>query len=359
MEIFDKQLQPVGMPNNFRGYIYDEYIDQIGSFTIYCPMNAENLELFQQDYVVSFNSDVSGLIEYIQKTYDKATGLPELQISGRLTECIASFRIISKPYNAYNKRIRTIMQELMQAHITEPVDVNRQISSVILSDIGTDTSPMITIQRTGEQLGEVFYYFANTYSVWFRLPLDLELSKFQFRTYQGEDKTSSVILTSQNDDIIKSNYLINKTNYRNYAYVAGEGEGVDRKFAEIPTDWTGINRRELYVDAKDISTANSEETITDEQYLEMLRGRGREKLADLQIIEQIDLQMAAQDTMYIFGADYTLGDTVCIIDEDMGIQLNAKVRGVKHTYSDSVYTRELVLGFGAPSLIKRIKMEVQ
>ena len=67
----------------------------------------------------------------------------------------------------------------------------------------------------------------------------------------------------------------NDKKWRNYAYVAGEGEGSAR-IVEIVDQTSGGERRELYVDARDISRGS----LTETQYRALLAARGASKLAD-------------------------------------------------------------------------------
>lgn len=68
------------------------------------------------------------------------------------------------------------------------------------------------------------------------------------------------------------------TNYANVALVQGAGEGDERATVWVGNvDATGSDRREMYIDARDLQPEDGE-TSTSQSYLEKLADRGGEKL---------------------------------------------------------------------------------
>lgn len=88
------------------------------------------------------------------------------------------------------------------------------------------------------------------------------------------------------------------------AIVAGSGEGTERKVVRLNDDLMGLDRRELFVDAKDLSTTTSEgETIPESEYMEQLKQRGSEKLSE----NKIDITNSCEidpDGMFKFNKDF-------------------------------------------------------
>lgn len=103
-------------------------------------------------------------------------------------------------------------------------------------------------------------------------------------------------------------------NYKNVALIAGEGEGNERKTdtVELPIPdikKTGLMRREIFVDAKDISSKTDNGDLSIDEYKTLLRQRGFEKL-----IEKLPISLFSTDPIigiqYELGVDYDLGDIV-------------------------------------------------
>ena len=106
-------------------------------------------------------------------------------------------------------------------------------------------------------------------------------------------------------------------NYKNYAIVLGEGEGADRVRVDVDrTD--GAERRDLIVDAKDISRDDGE---TDSEYNARLTARGVENLLErAQTLNTAFLPYAGD-----FGKRYDLGDILTVRLPDYGMTLQARV----------------------------------
>ena len=104
--------------------------------------------------------------------------------------------------------------------------------------------------------------------------------------------------------------------------VAGEGEGSARRTLTIGNT-TGMERRELFTDARDISSTVNDTTISDAEYNAQLEQRGYEKLVDYQIARSFDGQVEATQ-MFKYGRDFFLGDTVQVVDE-YGIESKSRI----------------------------------
>lgn len=101
--------------------------------------------------------------------------------------------------------------------------------------------------------------------------------------------------------------------YKNFAYVAGEGEGSARVIVEVDLRSSADEeRREVYVDARDLQStyqddAGDEHTYTADQYRALLRQRGLEKLAEYQKIETVNGDVDPNANL-TYGVDFDLGD---------------------------------------------------
>ena len=101
---------------------------------------------------------------------------------------------------------------------------------------------------------------------------------------------------------------------KNVALVGGEGEGSERKYTAVGSG-QGLERRELFVDARDISSDLGDgETLSETEYNAQLQQRGKENLA-----ENTDLTSFEGETestvMFKYGEDFFIGDIVQIANE--------------------------------------------
>lgn len=119
---------------------------------------------------------------------------------------------------------------------------------------------------------------------------------------------------------------------------------------------TGFQRRELYIDARDLqSDSDPDNPLTEEEYTAVLTARGREKLAENQLVRSFSAEIKTYDPTYIYGEDFFLGDTITVTDERLGLTVDAVVQGAERTVSAQGETLTLTLGFGPPTIYDILK----
>lgn len=122
---------------------------------------------------------------------------------------------------------------------------------------------------------------------------------------------------------------------------------------DIPT-WPA--RRELYIDARDLqSDSDPDNPLTPEEYIALLTGRGREKLAENQLVKSFSAVVRTVDPAYELGEDYQLGDTITVIDERLGVTVDAVVQGVDRAVSENGESMTLTFGYGQPTVFDILK----
>ncbi|MFV0412767.1 MAG: Gp37-like protein [Oscillospiraceae bacterium] len=123
--------------------------------------------------------------------------------------------------------------------------------------------------------------------------------------------------------------------YRNFAIVAGEGEGAARIWTTIGVDDYQTLRRELYVDARDLQKkymivngdSVTQGEYSDTEYIAVLQARGLEKLAENKREFSIQIGTNEQPQMQ-YGVHYSLGDIVPIYLKKYGLYVSARVSSV-------------------------------
>lgn len=177
-----------------------------------------------------------------------------------------------------------------------------------------------------------------------------------FEVYQGTDRTaegSAGFVGYFGDDVGNISGVQIKdseADWYNAAVIAGQGEGAQRKVEIISLGTAaGDDRRELWVDAKDIATTYQvaqpsgttdddgnprytyvQHTYTDTEYAALLRVRGLEKL--LQHIRLFEVTVQAEQVLMQYGKDYFLGDILPIKLTRYGLRLSARLTGVQTIY---------------------------
>lgn len=142
---------------------------------------------------------------------------------------------------------------------------------------------------------------------------------FVFKLYAGSDRSYDqttnpyVIFSPDFDNLLNSKYLYSKAPLKNVTLVGGEGEGSDRRFTTVGAT-SGLNRRELFTDAKDLSSNVDGVILSESDYIAQLQQRGKEKLAENAEIKYFDGSIET-DTQFQLGRDFFNGDIVQVADD--------------------------------------------
>ena len=119
---------------------------------------------------------------------------------------------------------------------------------------------------------------------------------------------------------------------------------------------TGLSRREIFIDARDLqSDTDPDNPMTPEEYLAFLANRGRQKLAENQLVRSFSADVRTYDPTYPYGEDFRLGDTITVTDERLGITTDAVVHGVERTVSAAGESLTLMLGYGQPTIFDKLR----
>lgn len=311
--IYDESRQLVGVMDYFISAIWTPRYYDVGDFELQIPASSEVFALIKEDYYVTrLDDEMVGIIEHPKLMTDEENG-DFLLVRGRDAKKILEHRIIWAQTNL-SGTVEDCIRRLITENIISPTDPNRKIPDFILGEHKGFTETM-KMQVTGDNLLEIITKICQAYDYGFSVTLVDGI--FVFDLYKGIDRSLSqnvnphVEFSPDLDNVVTVEYEVDLTNVKNVALVAGEGEGLDRKTVSVGSA-SGMARRELYVDARDISTNEGE--IDNATYLEMLAERGDENLAEHRetVIFAGQIEPAIN---YEYKKDYFLGDKIQITNE--------------------------------------------
>lgn len=318
--VLNKSLDVIAIVDVYESIIWTERYYEYGDFELYTAMTQDILNYIKTDnYIQRVGSDRVMIIEEIRIDTDSDTG-NHITVTGRSLESILDRRVVWSQ-TTISGNLQNGLKKLINENIISPSKEERKISNFIFKD-STDsqiTGLTVEAQYTGDNLYDVISKVCEEKSVGFKVSLN-ESKQFVFELYAGADRSYEqtnypyVVFSPNFDNIINSNYLESKENLKNVALVGGEGEGTARKYLAIGNT-SGLDRRELFVDARDISSEGEDgETLTTEQYNELLKQRGNEYLADY--TDLVSFEGAVEtNIMYKYGVDFFDGDIVQIANE--------------------------------------------
>lgn len=290
-----------------------------GEFELYIPASAELLALFTGDVFITRTDEKTVMYaEKVELTTDDETG-DYLTISGRSAECILERRIIPKQTNFQNVTAENVIRSLITQNVINPSNAARKIPFIRLGTAKGFTEK-INKQVTGKNLLEVISDICIEQNYCFEMTFSNGV--FTFDLYKGVDRSfgqnvnSRVVFSPAFENLGNTDYSRDTSTYYNTIYIAGEGEGSDRKIAKVAAiDLpTGFYMREKWVDARNISSTTDSGTMSDGEYADMLLQQGLEEIKASKETTDFSGEIL-NNNVYIYGVDYNLGDKVAIQNE--------------------------------------------
>lgn len=306
----------------FDSFIWTDRYSKCGDFEIYTLSDPQIFETLKEDfYIWSEDSEHVMIVEGRKIITDVEEG-NKFFVSGRSLESILDRRIIWNQTildGSFQEQIKLLITE----NVITPSDSNRKITNFIFEETNDPYILGLTIQAqyTGDNLYEVICKLCESVNVGFKITLNDE-NQFIFKLYYGVDRSYDqetnpyVVFSPSFDNLINSNYYEFKSEYKNIGLIAGEGEGSSRRSVIVgESSSKELSRRELYVDARDISSTTSNGgSISTSDYDNLLRQRGVERLNENKIVNGFDGQVDSTQ-MYFYGNDYFMGDIIQLENE--------------------------------------------
>lgn len=339
MDIFvlNQKFEAIDIIDNYESLIWTDRYFEYGDFELYLPMQIHLLYSLQKDnYLYIKESEHLMIIEDFEITTDAEIG-SRLAVSGRSLESILERRIVWGQ-KTYSGTIHAVIKKMITDAIISPSIAARKISNFKFQDSsdeavnGTD----IEVQFTGDNLYEAISLLCQTVRAGFKITLDSD-NNFVFSLYSGQDRSYEqdtnpyVVFSPSFENIIDSRYLETNSNYRNVTLVAGEGEGSSRKTVTVGKA-SGLSRREVFTDARDISSQTDDGTLTAKQYNSQLTARGNENLEEYTASTEFEGK-AETTRMFQYGKDFFMGDIVQIANE-FGMEGRAYITSIIRSQSE-------------------------
>ena len=344
IKVKDKNFIAIKQIDTFYSLIWTERYNLCGDFELEMPASVEFIDLLKEDYYLELVGDQSSYMTMIIETIKMKTDVENgdtLIISGRSLESILERRIVWNQ-TILNGNLQNQIKKLLDDNIISPTDSLRRIPNFIFQ---ASTDPSITsltlkTQFTGDTLYDAISDICLSEGLGFKIVLSNE-NNFVFSLYNGKDRSYTqstnpyIVFSPSFNNLMNTNYLQSGKLVKTIALVLGEGEGAERKRATVNMKngtETGLSRRELYVDAKDISSTTEEgEEITDADYLKQLEQRGKEKLSECEYEKIFDGE-AETSIMFKYGTDFNMGDILQVSNE---YGMETKVRVLEYVRSQS------------------------
>lgn len=257
---------------------YTDYFNDVGTFTVKVPITEKSLPnlMVEGNYIlfeIIGGKAEMGVIKYFHK---EGIETPYVEIKGYMFSHILTYRVFQKTYKQYG-RVFDIQREFITKMFINCDDMRRQIDEFMLAPTYAQDTPKIQFCETGVDAAEAIKNMNEPYGYGFALTPALakydpttgrnqNIMNYVFRQYvptvrtiRNEQGNDPVVFDMELSNLSDLMYEVDATASKTVAIVAGEDTGSNRKLVEVGvSSLSGIERNELYVDARDLQMEEQE-----------------------------------------------------------------------------------------------------
>ena len=257
---------------------YTDYFNDVGTFTVKVPITEKSLPnlMVEGNYIlfeIIGGKVEMGVIKYFHK---EGIETPYVEIKGYMFSHILTYRVFQKTYKQYG-RVFDIQREFIARMFINCDDMRRQIDEFMLAPTYAQDTEKIQFCETGADAAEAIKNMNEPYGYGFALTPALakydpttgrnqNIMNYVFRQYvptvrtiKNEQGNDPVVFDMELSNLSDLMYEVDATASKTVAIVAGEDVGENRKLIEVGvSSLSGIDRNELYVDARDLQMEEQE-----------------------------------------------------------------------------------------------------
>lgn len=367
IRVYDKDLRFLGEIHDASSVIWTKRWSTYGDFEIHLDKPDP---LFENGNYVMLNHDPykCGVIEYDQDDGDgyQYNSTEDYVVKGYSLLFLLYHRITvpTSANDGYlvwnNKPAEDIMYELVDGQVIHPLDTKRVIPHFEAA-ANQHRGKKMTFRSRLKYLPDELYELSIESGLGVAVRFDPVGKRFIFEVLEGVDRRrtglgteinpNSYIFSRRNRKVKKHTYTHDTSSFKNMAYIGGQGDGDDRTIVTIYDDLSGLNRREAFIDARDIADEEENENTNT-----ALVDRGKTKLTtDFREVINYEYEAETEDYMVLWD----LGDTCTYIDDKKQITLHQQVTEVQETHEDGQLKIDPTFGYTENSVSKSLASVTQ
>ena len=343
LRIYSPELNFLGITENQTSVVWTRKYYEPGTFQIELPVTTENLTLYRIGNIVSKRDTIeAGVIEDL-RIHENASE-HTLTVKGRFLSSYMDRRLIRPKYN-FSGYTEVAMRTILTNAVAIP-----------LVELGTlqEFTEEITFQATYKNLLSYETKLAKGAGMGFRFRPDFTAKKIYFEVYKGLDHSRNqtdrafVEFSDKFDNMENTEAWFCDKLYKNVGYVGGQGEGDARVYVQVGDDTlTGLERREVFIDANDIS---QDEGMSLETYQQKLAERGAQKLNECVFSNSIECDTIPYGN-FQYKRDFDLGDIVTVKKPEWGYTADQRITEISEVYEHEIAKIVPTLGTALPETI--------
>lgn len=380
LRLFDTTIEPLGAVDELDSLIWDTKYFDAGTISLLAPVSENNKRLIVEGNIVTKHdgqeevTDSGGgiwrraaQITYVNIKRDE-NGQEQIEAKGYMLSWWLNKRCVY-PQIISTATNQSLINTLITNNCGSGATEKRQFPQfTILEQEIIDGTKVEYMNEICANLRTEVKARAQASKLGYDILINERSKQFGFYLYKGKDLTASnndgntpCIFSREFDNINDQEYTASIENCGNYIYVLGEADdNGSRPVATFDVEYAeGLELTEVYCDASDIARRytddNGEEvTIPLEDYLLLLKTRGVAELESYGKVINFESEINAKSST-VYKNDFNLGDRVTCKETGWGIQIDARVTGVKETYQKGAEEIAVTFGDSLPTLTEQIR----
>ncbi len=345
LKILNNELTFIGDIEDYISFYFVRSFFQAKEFHLVAPIKYSSI--LKKDNYIYLNENKAMIIEEVEEDETKK----QITVKGRDIKSIIERRVTVPPngeaYDKYKGNVESVIKHYVDVCCVNPADINRKIQNLIIAP-NKNRGLIISWESRYKNLMSETESISRTGEMGWFIYLDPKTKKFIFDIEVGVNRAatqnvnSRVIFSSEFNNITNAVHTTNSVNYKNIAYVGGQGEGVEREVKEVKkNDAIGLDRREVFIDGRDISDS------------ENIESRGLAKLSQFDNIVNTESTIINKNLLY--ERDWNLGDIVTVKSKETNEDL--RITEVREIYEGDL-TIEIAVGTIGITVVEQINNSV-
>ncbi|MBT2661953.1 hypothetical protein [Bacillus sp. ISL-45] len=349
LKIITPAFEFLGEIDDYESLIFTRKWSKPHDLQIVIDSRKQHTEHLVKGNIIFLTPEKAAYILHVEKDAAGALQIRGLSLKGWLSK-----RITVPPagiaYDRLNADAETIMKTYVDRNAVNPADPNRIIPDLEIAP-NQNRGASFVFQTRFKNLDEELEKISLSSGLGWDIRIDLDRRKFVFDVYEGRDLSAEqspnppVFFSIDFDNVESQTFVDSELGHKNAAFVGGQGEGVEREIVQIGNDLSGLERNEVFIDARDIEDGSD------------LPSRGEQKLAEFMPVQSFETKVLPYST-FIYEEDWDLGDIVTTQNKEWGITANLRVTEVTETYEPGGFRLDVVFGKSLPTLVEKIKQEI-
>ncbi|MEF9990234.1 MAG: siphovirus ReqiPepy6 Gp37-like family protein [Christensenellaceae bacterium] len=324
IKVYDELLHLVLVVDNYNSFSYTTDFTQSKAFKLKLPFVEDFAKHIKPNCFLLYNGYM-GVVQTME--ISSQSGIESILVAGYDLKSLLGRRMI-KDTVTFSGNTETFLRKVVNENciVTEE---NRIIPFMQLGKT-TGISTQLHLQVSYQNLLDTLSSVCAESGIGFDVVFDEIAKQFYFTALMPKQTTK--VFSYEFENVMSQFWLRSNCEYANVAYVAGEGDGEQRKKVTVGGS-AGLNRFEIFVDAREIQSSDG---ITEQQYLNLLAYKGDEQLSLRRFVDSFECDVIADDL--------AVGEVVTLQSKDWGITAKAMVSRIETVIEHTGTTKVAYFG---------------